>query len=343
MAAPIHLRGGLALLIRGLVPVLVVAAVASSLPVALTALPVQASEAGVERIQVRESRRIAVLDFDFDGVSLTGIALNLYGGGNSAMRGVSNMLTNQLVRDGSYILIERSRIDSVLSEQNLGQSGRIEATTAAQIGRILGVDAVVLGSVNQFHVEKSGRGLRVFGFGSRKNRQQALVQMSARMVSTATGEILVVAEGKGEADQVNESVSIGVFGEDRESSSEDRLLGEAANLAVNEIVTQLVEAAPKLAALPAINPTEVMTIADIAGSQVILNRGGQHGFRPGMVVSVERVIREVTDPETGRVLRAQTEPVGQLQLTEVDPQSSVARVLSGQGFRVGDRAKAIDN
>ncbi|NCJ05369.1 penicillin-binding protein activator LpoB [Synechococcales cyanobacterium C] len=338
-------EGGTLLALTRLITTLTVLA-ALGLSVPLSLYTAHAAESGVERIQVTESRRIAVLDFDFDSVSLTGIALNLYGGSNGAARGISNMLTNRLVQDGTYTLVERSRIDAILAEQNLGQSDRIEPTTAAQIGRLLGVDAVLLGSITQFHVEDQSQGVsvgRFFGLGGRQQRQNATVRMTTRLVSTATGEILAVADGAGQADQVSGSASFSFLSGSAQSDSRDRLLGEAANTAVGDIVTKLVSAAPQLAKLPPVLPVESMTIADVNGGQVILNRGGQHGFRPGMVLSVERVIREVKDPETGRVLRAQTESIGQLQLTEVDPQSSVARVLSGQGFRVGDRAKAIPN
>jgi hypothetical protein len=41
------------------------------------------------------------------------------------------------------------------------------------------------------------------------------------------------------------------------------------------------------------------------------------------------------------VLRKLTEPAGQIQLTEVDTSSSVGRILSGSGFRVGDVAKPL--
>jgi curli biogenesis system outer membrane secretion channel CsgG len=73
---------------------------------------------------------------------------------------VSDLLVDRLVKDGTFSVIERSRLDAILAEQNLGLSGRLDANTAAQVGRILGVDAVILGSVTQFDVSvrRSGGG-----------------------------------------------------------------------------------------------------------------------------------------------------------------------------------------
>jgi hypothetical protein len=61
-----------------------------------------------------------------------------------------------------------------------------------------------------------------------------------------------------------------------------------------------------------------------------------------MVLSVERVIREIKDPQTGKVLRKDTQPVGRVQLTEVDAVSAVGRILSGKGLKVGDAAKPVE-
>jgi curli biogenesis system outer membrane secretion channel CsgG len=89
------------------------------------------------------------LDFDFS--SLSNPYSFLYSL-REAARGVSDLLVDRLVRDGTFSVIERSRLDAVLAEQNLGRSGLLDANAAAQVGRILGVDAVILGSVTQFDV-----------------------------------------------------------------------------------------------------------------------------------------------------------------------------------------------
>jgi curli biogenesis system outer membrane secretion channel CsgG len=296
---------------------------------------------GAEQIKPREKRRIAVLDFDFSSISNMGLLSGF--GGEGAAKGVSNLLINQLVKDGNFIVIERGKIDAVMAEQNLGASGRVEPTTAAQIGRILGVDAVLIGSVTKFDLEDKSRGLAIgslFGGGDRK--QIATVQITSRLVSTTTAEILAIAEGTGQADQKNNSVKVFGIGTDSNSDSKDRILSEAAEKAIAQLSTQLTAAGPKLAALPAIMPNISAVIADITGNEVTLNQGGQAGLRPGMILSVERVIKQIKDPTTGKVLKIQTQSIGRLQLTEVDAQSSVGKILAGQGgIRVGDRTKAL--
>jgi curli biogenesis system outer membrane secretion channel CsgG len=296
---------------------------------------------GTEKIKPREKRRIAVMDFDFSSISNMSY-LSGFGGGGS--RGISDLLTNQLVKEGSYILIERSRIDAVLAEQNLGTSGRIEPTTAAQIGRTLGVDAVLIGSITKFDMEDKTKGFSFGGVFGGSRKQIATVQIAARLINTATGEILTVVEGTGQSEQKDATGGVGLFGTTSSSDSRGRVLGEAAEKAVAQVSTQLVAAAPKLSSLPTLAPRIDALVADVTGNQVVINKGGRDGFRPGMVLSVERVTKTVKDPTTGKVLRVVSQPIGRVQLVEVDATSSVGKVIAGKGgsFKVGDRAKAAE-
>lgn len=47
-----------------------------------------------------------------------------------------------------FNVVERSRFESVLNELQLGQSGIVNEATAAQVGQMLGVDAMLIGSIN---------------------------------------------------------------------------------------------------------------------------------------------------------------------------------------------------
>ena len=55
------------------------------------------------------------------------------------VKAVTDLLVDKLVDGGNFSVIERTRIDRVLQEQNFGQTGRVDANSAAKLGRILGV------------------------------------------------------------------------------------------------------------------------------------------------------------------------------------------------------------
>src|SRR2546430_7140919 len=96
-------------------------------------------------------RRVAVLDFDYGTVhsSVTG----LYGSDVDVGKGVALMLVSELVRNGTYTVMERAQVDRILSEQNFQQDARTDASSAAKLGRLLGVDAIIMGSITQFQRE----------------------------------------------------------------------------------------------------------------------------------------------------------------------------------------------
>src|SRR2546426_10202200 len=96
-------------------------------------------------------RRVAVLDFDYGTVhsNVTGIM----GSDVDIGKGVATMLVSELARNGTYTVMERAQLDRILNEQNFQQDSRADASTAAKLGRLLGVDAIIIGSITQFQRE----------------------------------------------------------------------------------------------------------------------------------------------------------------------------------------------
>lgn len=297
---------------------------------------VPASSAGSKTLiaQNNQKVRVAVLDFDYSSVS-DPRWISIVGGGGS--RGVSDILVNKLVESGQYSVIERSRIDAVLKEQNLGASGRVDASTAAEIGRILGVDIVIVGSITQFDLEQRRENIAVPIFGQSKTDTNAYVKLNARMVNTTTAEIVGTAEGNGTANQADRTTTVFGFGGGSATTNESKLLTAATEKAVNQVVETFNSKADAVATSPRAISNAV--VAAVAGNQIILNKGSRDGFAVGMKVTIERVTQQVKDPATGRVIRQLTQPIGMIEITDVDGQSSVGRVVSGSKFKIGDLAK----
>lgn len=279
--------------------------------------------------------RVAVLDFDFSAVSNPSY-LSYFNGG---ARGVSDLLVNQLVRNGGYTVIERSKLDAILQEQNLGASGRVDPSTAAQIGRLLGVDTVIFGSVTQMDLERKSQGGGAFGIGGSSEKTQAYVQLSVRMVNTTTGEILAVADGTGEAKQKGGKIRIGGISAGSSTSNDGKLMTEATKIAIEQVVDSIGNSSSTVAAgSDSVKPAIDALVADVAGDLVILNKGSADGYRKGMTVAIERVTKEIKDPETGEVIRRLASEIGRIELTDVDSKSSVGKIVSGANFQIGDMA-----
>src|SRR5690349_5116381 len=76
-------------------------------------------------------KRIAIMDFDYATVHAW---VNSYFGTDVDIgKGISDLLVNDLVKDGSYSIIERKAIEKILAEQNFSNSDRADPTSAAKI------------------------------------------------------------------------------------------------------------------------------------------------------------------------------------------------------------------
>ncbi len=91
---------------------------------------------------------------------------------------ISDMFTTELLKTAKYGLIERGQIASVLKEQEYGLSGIVDDRQAVELGRILGVQGVVVGSVSEY------------GFQKVKIARAPSVGLSVRMIDTTTGKIV---------------------------------------------------------------------------------------------------------------------------------------------------------
>jgi curli biogenesis system outer membrane secretion channel CsgG len=296
--------------------------------------------------QAPARKRIAVLDFDYATVrSSVG---DIWGSDVDIGKGIADMLVTDLVRNGTYSVIERKQLDRVLGEQNFQQSGRADASTAAQLGRILGVDAIIIGSITQFGRDDKkvgvGGGVRVGGIGLGgigRRSSKAVVMIDARIVDIRTAEILGVATGYGESKRSGTTLAGGVAVSgvaaggafDMQSSNfASTILGEATRLSVDSLLTELVSASSRIEGTVAVIAG---LVADVSGGEVTINVGTSKGVRVGTEYAVVRPGREIKDPATGRVIRRTTTPVGKLKIASADEESAVGTMTGGPS-QVGD-------
>src|SRR4051795_11917030 len=54
-----------------------------------------------------------------------------------------------------FSVVERDKLDLVLKEQGLAQTGAVDPATAAKVGKILGVKYIILGGIDKFDVNKN--------------------------------------------------------------------------------------------------------------------------------------------------------------------------------------------
>lgn len=315
--------------------------------IALTVVVMMLAASG----RAQDKKRVAVLDFDYATVQ-SGVA-SIFGTNVDVGKGIADLLVQNLVKSGVYSVVERKAMAQILAEQNFSNSDRANPETAAKLAKLLGVDAIIIGSITQFGRDDKGTNIGAgalggitgrFGIGGVSKREsKANVGLSARVVSTETAEILTVAEGHGESSRSGTSLigsggaaaGLGAAGLDMSSSNfGSTILGEAVNKAVRETATQLDQNASKLPTRAAAKIEGL--VADSTAGTLVLNVGSKAGIKVGDKLEVRRVGREIKDPATGKVIRRIEEKVGEVTITEVDEQSAVGTFAGAAEAKVGD-------
>ena len=203
---------------------------------------------GPAQAQTEKSKRptVAVMDFDY------GTVHHHWWGQYDIGKGMADQVVDALLEDGSFRVIERKKLDTVLAEQDFAQSDRADPSAAklSKLGKVLGVRYIIAGSITKFGGEEKnygGGGLiggKLGGLGLKKAKTE--VNLSARLIDTSTGEVVVSATGEG-VSKKGGGLSVGGLGGGggagfSMSSSDYKAsaIGEAQEAATKDLIAKIV-------------------------------------------------------------------------------------------------------
>lgn len=305
---------------------------AHTLPLFLAlALALQACGAGprVERVEEEEAalsyeqfqipgpkRRVAIAEF----TDKTGYGNNLFGRVDDLGKQASDILASHLIKTDEFIVLERQQLDRLMREQEIGGASEVE------LGKgLIGVDALIFGSVTEFGVKTTGEE-RLF---TKSRVQQAHCKVTIRLVDPQTGHAFYSEFG--EADAALSVDSVMGFG--GRASYDATLADKALNGAVVKLLGNMINT---LGQRPWTG-----RILDIQGEQVFVNAGARIGLSVGDILVVERPGKQVRNPQTSALIRlpgveaARLRVVTQFGSTELD-EGSICEIVSGGGIELSD-------
>lgn len=234
-------------------------------------------------------------------------------------KAIVDIVTTELAKTGAFILVERDQLDEVLKEQALGQSGAIDPATAAQAGRILGLQAMIIGTISEFGVHTQ----HTDAFIAKSKSQKARAVVDVRLVDTTTGEILYAGSGTGEAeDTKGELLGLGAKG------GYDQSLGQIAlRTAVREFMQSLLDS------LGTQEWRGKVVKVDRPRGVAIINAGRETGLKKGDLLKVNQLGEVLIDPDTGRELgREIGDVVGSLEVIRLFGQNAArCKIVEGRG------------
>ncbi|HEY1341569.1 MAG TPA: CsgG/HfaB family protein [Bryobacteraceae bacterium] len=297
--------------------------------------------------ELPSKKRVAVFDFDNAAVQGGMVSPFFTTSAPNLGKAVADLLVSHLVKDGAVSVIERAALDKLISEQNLSNSDRTDPRTAAKLGRILGVDAIILGSITHYDYQDKttgGGGPRFGGFGggsmSTKHDITARVQISARLVSPDTAEVVAASEGNGEIVKKGVKRDIRDMGRiSMEGNTNDPIMNEAMDKAILQLTTQVEQNIPKI---PPRNPVIDGLVADANESgRLVLNVGVSTGIKVGDRLQVWRAGKEIRDPASGKVIMRDDTLLGEAVVTAVNETASIATYKGTEPVKTGDLVKSL--
>ena len=239
--------------------------------------------------------------------------------------GMAEMMVTALAETKKYTLIERDKLEAVMAEQKLGASGAVTAQTAAKIGKLLGANYIITGSVTEFGVKDSKIGVGAlekvlpFGGGAKVSTTKARVVLDMRAIDTSSAQIIAAAKGEGSKSSSNISgdVSIAPSFDFGKEGFDETILGKAAREAVDKVAKELTAKFDEAGG-------GSVKIIKIVGNQIYINSGSADGEKTGRTYVIYRQGEEMTDPDTGESLGSELEKIGTAKVIKVNPKFSIA-------------------
>lgn len=237
----------------------------------------------------------------------------------------ADILETILQKTDRFIIIPQQDVASVIGQQSLRASGSINPATAAELGKILGLNAIVTGAIRSYSETEEGEDYLIY----KKKKQTAHVTVDYRIVDATTGIQLMADSGQG----VYSKETGGMLGLGYESTYNTDLRDGALRDALTK---------PMVKMLKQLKAKEWNgRIAKVEGKKVYINAGQKTDLQVGNILVVQDLGEDIIDPRTGVSLgKAPGDIKGELIITAFfGSDGSVATIRSGGGFLYNDLVK----
>jgi len=273
----------------------------------------------------KELPRVAVIGFDS---TAPGYIWHL----NSELsKAATDLMINALIKTEGFRVFERIKLDAILQEQDFqAYSGRVDPSTAVKIGKMLGVDLIVTGSVTGIIYQKSG-GIKLGPVSLKKS--SASVTMTVRAINVTTGEIIFSEVKKGTTSKSGVSIRIpvaGGFGLSSESVTDIfSAIEEVCLQASVEFAAKLDSKEMIVSSLPLegyVVKVESTSSGEI--TKVYINLGEDSSIKVGDEIKIFQEGEVILDPKTNEILDRELDLIAQARIITVKEKLSIALVTT---------------
>ncbi len=220
----------------------------------------------------------------------------------------SDMLAAKLIKTNKVVVFERADLSKIQREQAISGDAKL-----------IGVDALVVGSVTEFGRSTGGK----TGFLSKTKVQTARARVDARLVDVKTGQAFFSVSGVGEAS--TESGEIAGFGSRAEydATLNDRAISAAISDMLDKLVSSLGER-PWKSDILAVQP-----------GQVFISGGKSQGLKVGDILQVMEQGSTVKSKQSSFDINLPPQKIAEIKVISFfgeneNNEGSVCQIFSGE-------------
>ena len=214
-----------------------------------------------------------------------------------------DILSSKLAETGKFILLERSDIDAINNELNLGGLEKLN----------IPAEYLIIGSVSEFGRNTTSD----VGIFARKKTQTARAKVNIRLVEISTGQVIYSEEGEEDATVMGVGSRAGY-----NSILNDKAISSAISKLVSNLVSNLTEKPWK------------SYIVDFSENNYIISGGETQGIRSGDVFLVLARGKKIKNPQTNMMLELPGKEIGKLEVISTLgdlPQNEVSVCIKTEG------------
>ena len=220
----------------------------------------------------------------------------------------SDMLASRLIQSGKFLVFERADLNKLLDEQK----------TSSVANELVGVDAVIAGSVTEFGRSVTGES----GFLSSTKVQTAKAKVDIRLIDLQTGHAFFSAIGAGTAT----SESSETFGYGNKAAYDATLNDKVISSAISDVIDKLVSSLEK-------RPWRT-DILNVEGEQIFISGGKQQGLKVGDFLNIMKPGKSITSKQSGFNVALPSTKVGSIKVIsffgdDETTEGSICKLIEG--------------
>ena len=246
-------------------------------------------------------KTIAVLPFNVLPDNIVSYSRNL--ALNNITTRIADSIAVELNQSRKFAVLNRSFESQFAKERALLGSDQVSASEASRLGQKLGADYLVLGKIYQLDFDRVTKDY----YDYRSNPIEATIELSYTVIEAATERVMW-------SDTVTYKV---------QSTKEKEVVGEFVSGLSTNIVSNV---------LDVIYPIRILKLLN--AENIVLNQGGNR-LNEGQIMAVYTKGESMIDSDTGLSIQIDGNKVAEIEVTQVKPTYSIAKLLPSAGGVAG--------